>query len=336
MKEDKKTNNKKKTDYVTKKDLNDFRKDLLKEIKELFKDEVSRINFPRKSHGGLLFFLILIVVLVCGYFIYPSKYKSFYHNVKERFEPKTKVVEKVVKKPEKKSIELDDKKVTDLFKRVNACEDMIGENYYLKNVTNENMPREMLLRCSLVNLNEDDFKETGIKDNKGQEIYKLDEAKLTEMTTKYFNKKEYDPFINDFRVKRDGPSISLTYNPLDAYFIVTKTKEENDLKIYFDKLENAKLNDDKSITLYVRYVVFNFEIDDKNKDDKNIKLRYEVYKDFDKEKLISAEKIIETTRGELLEKIKTDNYLPNGRLVEINFKLEGDNYIFNESKFINE
>ena len=117
---------------------------------------------------------------------------------------------------------------------------------------------------------------------------------------------------------------------------MTKAKEDYELKIYFDKLEDAKLNDDKSITLYVRYVVFNFELDDKNKDDKNIKLRYEVYKDFDKKKLISAEKIIETTRGELLEKIKTDNYIPNGRLVEINFKLENENYIFNESKFVNE
>ncbi len=336
MKEEKKTNTKKNNDYVTKKDLRDFKRDLLKEIKEIFKDEVSRINFPRKSHGGLLFFLILIVVLGCGYFIYPSKYKNFYKNIKGSFDHKPKVEERVEKKPDKKTIELDDKRVVELFKRVNSCEDMIGENYYLKDVTSHNMSKDMLLRCSLVNLSEDDFIATGIKDNKGQEIYKLEEAKLTEATTKYFNKKEYDPFINDFRVKRDGPSISLTYNPLDAYYIVTKAKEDYELKIYFDKLEDAKLNDDKSITLYVRYVVFNFELDDKNKDDKNIKLRYEVYQDFDKKKLISAEKIIETTRGELLEKIKTDNYIPNGRLVEINFKLENENYIFNESKFVNE
>lgn len=336
MKEDKKTNNKKNNDYVTKKDLRDFKRDLLKEIKEIFKDEVSRINFPRKSHGGLLFFLILIVVLVCGYFIYPSKYKAVYKNVRKSFEHQPKIEEKKVKTPEKKTIELDDKRVVELFKRVNSCEDNLGENYYLKSVTNQNMPREMLLRCSLVNLDEEAFLATGIKDNKGEEIYKLDEAKLTEATTKYFNKKEYDPFVNDFKVKREGPSISLTYNPLDTYYIVTKAKEDNNLKIYFDKLEDAKLNDDQSITLYVRYVVFNFEMDDKNKDDNNIKLRYEVYQDFDKKKLISAEKIIETTRSELLEKIKTDNYIPNGRLVEINFKLEEDHYIFNESKFINE
>lgn len=336
MKEDKKTNNKKTNDYVTKKDLSAFKKELLKEIKDIFKDEVSRINFPRKSHGGLLFFLILIVVLVCGYFIYPSKYKTFYKNVRNSFEHKPKVEEKIKTVPEKKTIELDDKRVVELYKRVNSCEDIHGENYYLKNVTNENMTKEMLIRCSVVNLKNEDFKETGVKDNEGQEIYKLEEAKLTEATAKYFNKKEYDPFVNDFKVKRDGPSISLTYNPLDAYYIVTKTKEDNDLKIYFERLENAKLNDDKSITLYVRYVVFNFEIDDKNKNEKNLKLRYEVYQDFDKKKLISAEKIIETSRGSLLEKIKPDNYIPNGRLVEVTFKLDGDNYIFSESKFLNE
>lgn len=317
---------------LSKKDLDKFKKDIVLDVKEVFKDEISRINFPRKSYFWKVFFLVLIISLVSGYFIFPIRYKKAFKMINNYFKRESKIIIKQ-SQVDDNLIALDSKQVVSLFSRIKSCENELGENYYLKNNLNNNLESKMLISCTLTSMPKENYINTGVKYN-DKDILKVEVATLKKAMTKFFNYDNLDLFVNSLKFKMPkeygfSNYINVNYDPLNNHYIIFQEfKDKKTLENYYLKLVSAR-EERNEIILKINFVVVNFTEEESGD---QLKVHYEVFKDFNKKELISTEKVLTAPKDEVEKRANIKAYLDAGGVAEIVFVKAGENYIFKESK----